>query len=336
MTLRQKVGQLLMISFPGTSINSSTAWVIRHWQPGGITLFGDNVSSTAQVKRLDAALQKTSRLPLLISIDQEGGEVNRITSGITVLPSEAVYGRQNNPTQVRSDTAGVGRQLRKLGINMNLAPVLDVAWNPNSSIAKFQRSFGGNAQVDSRLGLAAINGYQSSGIAATGKHVVGLGTTPVDPQFTLPVVKLSQKQWDTELLPFQEAVRARVDAIMVTHVDLPGHTSSGTPASLSYNVVTGVLRDQMKYGGLIMTDSLTMGGVTDHYNTGQIAVMALKAGNDVLLYADGGPLPPGLITKSGNAILDAVRSGKVSMHRLDSAVTRILTLKQRLHLRIAP
>ena len=336
MTLRQKVGQMFMVSFSGTSINSSMAWVLRHWQPGGITLFGDNVASVGQVRRLNASLQKASRQPLLISIDQEGGEVNRITSGIKVLPSEQVLGQRNNPSQLRADTTTVGRQLHALGVNMNLAPVLDVATNPNSSIARFQRSFGANARIDSSLGVAAIQGYQSGGIAATAKHVIGLGTTPVDPQFTLPVVRLNSQQWVQQLLPFRSAVNSHVDAIMVTHVSLPGHTAANTPASLSHNIVTGVLRNQLKYGGLIMTDSLTMGGVTGHLSTAQIAIMAVNAGDDVLLYANGGPLPPGIITKAANAVIGAVKSGKISMQRVNSAVTRILTLKQRLHLRITP
>lgn len=332
MSLRERVGQMLMVSFTGTTLSQSTLRMLRRIRPGGITLFADNFSSTAQIKSLDSSLQHHSRLPLLISVDQEGGEVRRITSGVKQLPSEAFYGRLNKHWRVYHDTSIAGGQLRGLGINMNLAPVLDVATNPNSIMAQEQRSFGPDGHRDAILSRAAIRGYQSQGIAATAKHILGLGTTSTDPETVLPHISLTTGQLRQQLLPFKKAIGAHVDAIMVTHVVLAGVTSPSTPASLSRKVVTGMLRRRMKYQGLLMTDSLTMGAVTGHFTIGQACGMSIQAGENMLLIVSGGPLGSNTLKDAVNAITRRVHARKISASSINKSVTRILKLKRRLGL----
>ncbi|HEV3312341.1 MAG TPA: glycoside hydrolase family 3 N-terminal domain-containing protein, partial [Chloroflexota bacterium] len=247
------------------------------------------------------------------------------------LPSEQAYGQADNPSQVRADTSVEASELHALGINMNLAPVLDVA-TPNSIIGSEARSYGPNASEDTALGLAAIHGYQSHGIAATAKHVVGLGTTQTNPETTLPHLHLTSQQLATQLSPFKAAAHAGVDGMMVTHVIIAGITSPTTPASLSYNVVTKILRDQFGYKGVIMTDSLTMGAVTSHIGIGTACIMAVTAGEDILLIAQGGPNSQSIFMTAVNAVVGKVDSGKISMSRINQSVLRILRLKQTLHL----
>ena len=273
-------------------------------------------------------------LPLIISTDQEGGEVIRITSGVKQLPSEYAYGQQDDPAQVKSDSATEAKGLRKLGINMDLAPVLDVA-TQNSVIGEYDRSYGPSASVDASLGLAAIAGYQHNGVAATAKHVVGLGTTTTDPETTLPHLNLSGTQLTNQLAPFKAAAHAGVDGIMVTHVVLDGVTGQNTPASLSRKVVTGILRDQFNYGGVIMTDSLTMGAVVSHFGLATACRMAVGAGEDMLLVAAGGETQTSLYVECRNAVVSMVKSGSISEKQINASVTRILDLKQKLGLKVS-
>lgn len=331
MTLRQKVGQMLMISFGGSSVSAQTANLLSRIQPGGVTLFGPNFVSASQLKSLDSSLQKHSHIPLIISVDQEGGEVDRVTSGVKQLPSEAEYGRLNNAKLVKSDTSTEGAQLHALGINMDLAPVLDVA-TPSSIIGSEQRSYGNNAEEDSKLGLAAINGYQSHGIAAVAKHVVGLGTTSVNPETQLPILNLSPSELNRQLSPFRAAAKDNVDGLMVTHVILTGVTSAHTPASLSYNVVTKILRDRFHFKGILMTDSLTMGAVTSRFGLSRACTMAVEAGEDVLLVTPGATNNVNQLQAALNAVVAKVKGNAISMQSINASVTRILKLKQKLHL----
>ncbi len=333
MTLRQKLGQMLMISFSGTSLSNQEAKLLRHFHPGGITIFGDNFASPSQLKALDGSIQRQGHIPLFISVDQEGGEVIRITRGVKQLPSESYYGQLNNAGRVYSDCSTEATQIRKLGINMNLAPVLDVASNPNSIMAQERRSFGPNANIDASLGTAEIRAYQHHGVAATAKHVLGLGVTSVNPETQLPTIRLSKAGLQNQLLPFRKAVSAHVDSIMVTHVLLPGITGAHTPASLSYKVVTGLLRDQLHFGGVLMTDSLTMGSVSGHFGIATASLMALQAGEDVLLIA-GGPVTWATANDVENRIIQASKGHPHILGRVNASVTRILKLKKKLGLHL--
>jgi beta-N-acetylhexosaminidase len=328
MTVQQKIGQMLMVSFSGTTLSSQAKAMIQQIQPGGVTLFGDNFSSPQQLTALDRAIQNSSHIPLFISVDQEGGEVIRITSGVKQLPSEYAYGQQDDPAQVKSDAAKEAKQLKKLGLNMNLAPVLDVAVQ-NSIIGEYDRSYGNDSSLVTSLGLASIAGYQSQGMATVAKHVVGLGTTMTDPESTLPYLHLSAAKLADQLAPFKAATKAGVDAIMVTHVILKGVSVS--PASISHAVVTGILRKQFGYNGVIMTDSLTMGALS-HYKLSTACRMAVGAGEDILLVAAGGATETGVYSQCLNGVLDKYKAGKLSINRINQSVTRILTLKHKLGL----
>lgn len=330
MTLSQKIGQMFMLSFDGTRVTPQLARLIHQWQPGGFTLYSDNFTSPGQLRTLTHALQGASNVPLLLSVDQEGGEVVRVTSGVDVLPSEAYFGSLNNPRRLHADAAKVARQLRGMGLNMNLAPVLDVVTNPNSPIGT--RSFGSNAGEDARLGVAAIRGYQSGGMAATAKHVLGLGTTSINAETQLPTAHLTGAQLRQQLTPFRAAIHAGVDAMMVTHVVLPGLTPHGVPASLSYHVVTGLLRRQLGFRGVIMTDSLVMGAITSRFGMAGAAVRAIQAGNDIDLIATGGPVNSRIVFHAESAVMRAVQDKRIAMWRINASVARILDLKHTLRL----
>lgn len=331
MTLREKIGQMMMVSFGGTSLSAQAESMLAKLQPGGVTLFGPNFVSPSQLKSLDSSLQAHSHIPLIISVDQEGGEVDRVTTGVKQMPSEAQYGQVDNANLVKSDASTEAVQLHRLGVNMDLAPVLDVA-TPNSIIGSEARSYGNNAREDIALGLAAIHGYQSHGLAATAKHVVGLGTTAVNPETTLPTLTLSTAELNRQLSPFSAASKAGVDGMMVTHVVIAGVTAPHTPASLSYNVVTKILRDKFHYSGVLMTDSLTMGAVTSRFGLSRACTMAVTAGEDVLLITPGAINDPNPLVAALNAVEGKVKSGSISMKSIDGSVQRILKLKRKLHL----
>jgi beta-N-acetylhexosaminidase len=328
MTLAQKVGQMFMCSLLGTDASAARSFLQR-WQPGGVTLFANNITSVTQVASLTSGWQKSSVVPLLISVDQEGGEVTRIQSRGYVLPSEAVYGQQNSPSQLYSDTRKLGSDLRSVGINMNLAPVADVLTNPNSPIGS--RSFGSNALEDALLTTAAIRGYQSGGVAATAKHFLGLGSSSVNAESGLPYVRLARPGLDAQLAPFRSAVEAHVDAIMVTHVILAGVTAANTPASLSHNVVTNVIGRELGYKGVTMTDSLGMGSVAQ-FAPAQAALMAVRAGEDMILIGGAETDATGIVESDIKAIVQAVNDGRIGIRPINLAARRVIELKLKLHL----
>lgn len=321
MSVQQKVGQLVM----GPAASAAATGRL-----GGVILSGPDVVSPGQGRALVAALQHAEPIPLLVAADQEGGAISTMSDGGGVAPmlSPAQYGALGSTTRVYQDALRTGQALRALGVTMDLAPVLDVLSDPRSPLGS--RAYGADPGRVTALGLAAIRGYQAAGIAATAKHFVGLGASPIDANVALPTDphSLPQMQRD-ELVPFRAAIAAGVDAVMVTHVVLPALDPSGTPASLSRPIITGFLRHRLGYQGVIITDSLDMGGLGPHIASVQAAALrAVEAGADmVLVDAD---VPTVKITLT---VLDqAAFSGDIPMAALDAHVRRILTLKARLGL----
>lgn len=326
---QERIGQLFMVGIGGTLPSAHTIGLLRSWRPGGVILAANNIGSAADLRALTAGLQRASALPLLISTDQEGGEVARIQVGLTPLPAESYYGSLGSAGRVYAGTRAQGAALKRLGINLDLAPVVDVLSNPYSAIDS--RSFGPDAALDAKLAAAAIEGYQAAGIGATAKHFLGLGSVATNADYALPVVTASRATLETrDLAPMRAAVKAGVDALMVTRVLIPALDPRVT-AYASPTIVQGIIRGELGFKGAIMTDSLLSLAVLVGPGPATAAVAALEAGDDILLLGGGGP-DDTHIQQAIDAVRRAVANGTIPRSRLNDAATHVLELKAKLHL----
>ncbi|WP_254716019.1 glycoside hydrolase family 3 protein [Actinomadura sp. WMMB 499] len=318
MDVREKVGQLFVPTFYSRADALRT---IRRYHVGGLIYFPENFGSPRETAAQSNALQKASKIPLVLGVDEEQGLVTR-TPFITRFPGNMALGATGDPAQARAAARVTGAELRAVGINLDYAPVADVNVNPNNPVIGV-RSFGSDPARVSQMVTGAVQGYQDAGVAAVAKHFPGHGDTETDSHTGLPVIEHTPDEWrKIDAPPFRAAVGAGVDAIMTAHIVVPKLDGSGDPATLSKTVLTGLLRERLGYDGVITTDSLRMQGVRSEYGDGAVAVRAVQAGADQLL------MPPDLPEAYG-AVLKAVESGKITERRLDASVTRILRLKQR-------
>jgi beta-N-acetylhexosaminidase len=325
-TLREKVGQLFVVSFRGTAPDPAFVSLLQRHYFGGVVLYGRNYDSPVQLRALVGGLQRASSFPLLVCTDQEGGSVVRISRGIRSFPSEAVYGRTGLTARVFADGAATAHDLHALGLTMNLAPVVDVLSNPRSPIG--DRSYGSDPHLVARLTAAAVHGYQQHGLAAAAKHFIGLGHTSIDSHQALPTVTQSLSQLErVDLVPFRAAVAAGVSTILVAHVALPAIDVIRRPASLSPVIINGLIRKHLGFKGVVMTDSLAMGALPQG-STSEAAERALAAGADMLLISADHDIPAGVFENAIARVMSAVRAGRISESRLDSAVGRIIALKR--------
>ncbi len=337
MTLEEKVGQMMMPDFRRlqgkniTALLPEIAETIKKYELGGVILFRENVGSTDQAVRLVHELQQAAqKFGLLVAIDQEGGVVTRLQQG-TELPGNMALGAARSQTLAWKAGDVIGSELASLGINTNFAPDLDVNNNPDNPVIGV-RSFGEDPQLVAEQGIAYMRGLRNNGIVATVKHFPGHGDTAVDSHLGLPTVphgleRLSQ----IELYPFRQAIAAGVDAIMTAHVTFPGLDDTrvrskkdgskiALPATLSRKVITGLIREQLAFDGVIFTDALNMQAIADHFGPADAAVRAIQAGADILLM-------PVELKKVIAGVLEAVRTGEISKERIEQSLGRILTLK---------
>jgi beta-N-acetylhexosaminidase len=310
------------------------AGVVRRWHLGGIILFDtnnldparpglstDNVDNGPQITALTAGLQQAaladSGVQLLIGTDQEGGQVQRITKGVSRRPAEAQVAGLG-ATALRCSYRGLGWQLRSLGVNQDYAPVGDVVRASGGVIG--DRSFGPDPTTDARDVLAAVNGLQDAGVLATVKHWPGHGSTPVDSHEDLPVLSESEAQWAAVDRPPFQAVAGVAGSVMVGHLALPALDASGQPATLSPILITQQLRQKLGYRGLVLTDSMWMAPMQQAGTAAQVAIRAIQAGADMLLES---PNVPSAYT----AILAKVRAEPGFRAAVQARVTDILTAK---------
>ena len=328
MSLEQKVGQLIVVGFEGTRIDAEIESNIKQRFIGGVTLFARNIESPRQVAKLTANLQKLTqetecRIPLFIATDQEGGWVARLKTGATVLPGNMALGATRSAELAEQAGRVTAIELAAVGINLNFAPVMDVNNNPLNPVID-RRSFGGCPDLVSRLGRAYINGLQRNGVLATAKHFPGHGDTTVDSHADLPMVGHGMERIHAiELKPFRAAIEADVAAIMTAHI-LYSALDANRPATLSRPILTNLLREDLGFDGLIITDDMEMKAIDDRYQTGEAAVMAVEAGADIVLtlwtYDNQ--------AKVFNALVSAVKNGRISEDRIDQSVQRILRYKK--------
>jgi beta-N-acetylhexosaminidase len=329
LTIEDKIGQMLMFGLDGTIVTEDHRRLIQEWRVGGFVLREANLDSPTQIRELSMSLQELALesvhpLGLLLAVDQEGGQVTRLHWPFTVFPAPAVVGTTGDPALARAMGKVMAEEMAAVGINMDLAPVLDVNDNPlNPAIGS--RSFGADPQVVAEMGTAFLQGLHEGDTVATGKHFPGHGSTSTDSHVALPVVPKSLSDiHETELVPFEAAIGAGIDVIMTAHVAYPELDSAPLmPATLSEPILTGILRQEIGFTGVILTDEIGMAAITGLYGPGEAAVMAIAAGADMILAK--GPLETQAEIRG--ALMEAVKSGLVSEERVDESVARILRLK---------
>lgn len=331
MSLEHRVAQMFMLTLHGSVLTEAGADVLRTWQPGAVVLFAANLGDPAQVTRLTNGYQQTitdaGGLPLLIAVDQEGGVVARLTDGFTLLPAPMLTAAAG-PEMAGRLGAQVAGELSGVGINMNLAPVADLDTFRDNPII-FRRAWGSDPQVVGEALAGYVRGSQAAGVLATAKHFPGHGETRQDSHAVLQTLDLDRERLDAvELAPFRAAIAADVAAIMVAHIHYLALQPDGVaPASLDRAVVTDLLRDEMGFNGLIMTDALDMNAVDMEFDFSEASVRAVEAGIDVI--ALGPSFGAQTQIQAMQAVVDAVRSGRISEGRINLSVARILAAKER-------
>jgi beta-N-acetylhexosaminidase len=330
MTLEQKVGQMFLVSIYGDTINALGRDFITNYQPGGVSLFGSNALNPTQITILTNDFQTASiqagGVPLFIATDQEGGWIQRLRDGFSQWPPMSLLTASGDADLAFRVGQAMGLELKAVGVNMNLAPVADLDTNIDNPIIG-RRSPGSNLDLLAITLPAYIAGLQSVGVSATAKHFPGHGDTLEDSHLTLPYVHDGIEQLRTrELQPFGFAIAGAVDAVMVGHIWFSAIDADQVqPASLSTNIITGILRGEMGYDGVVMTDAMEMNAISYYYTIEQAAVQAVIAGNDMLAFG------PNMGYESQvammGAIVDAVRGGVIDEERINDSVRRILHAK---------
>ena len=308
--LREKVGQLFMVGFDALQADEHIKTLIREKKVGGVILFRRNVHTPAQVSALCRELQEinaeVSDIPLLISIDQEGGMVMRIEQGVTPIPAAMAFQAAGSPVDCERMNQISGDEMRQVGINMLLAPVLDVNNNRNNPVIGV-RAYGEDADTVIEYGMAAMRGQRASGLAVTAKHFPGHGDTAIDTHYAMALVPHDKERLRAvELAPFRAAIAGGVDAIMTAHVVFPAfEADTSVPATLSKGVLTDLLRGELKYQGVVITDCLEMAAIADGIGIPKGAIATLQAGADIVLISRSGAGP-----QQGSAQLHAAGAAR--------------------------
>lgn len=324
MSIDEKIGQLIFAGIRGTTITRETEMLINEFKVGGIILFGNNLDSPEQSIQLLNQIKSINEgniLPIFLGVDQEGGRVERLPR-VTNLPTNQEIGTRDN--EVFSYEIGklLGKELSAFGFNLNFAPVLDINSNPNNPVIG-DRSFSHDPEVVSELGVQTIQGMKTEHIIPVVKHFPGHGDTNVDSHFELPLVNKSLAELETlELIPFKKAIEAGVNVIMTAHILLP-QIDDKFPASMSEPVITGILREQLGFNGVVITDDLTMQAISDNFNIGDAAIESVKAGTDIILMAHDYDR----LIAVYEALREAVHDGEITEERINESIQRIINLK---------
>ncbi|MCA9480333.1 MAG: beta-N-acetylhexosaminidase [Nitrospirales bacterium] len=325
MTLNERIGQLCMIGIEGPEVTPDLRAWMKEFQPGGVIVFSRNLIHAEQIAQLTNELQTIAGdTPLLIAIDQEGGRVSRLPPDFTIFPPASLIATSGSTELAYQAAAVTAKELRAVGINMNMAPVLDVHTNPANPIIG-DRAFGTDPEQVSRMGAATIAGLHDHLVLACGKHFPGHGDTMKDSHLELPVVTATRERLETvELAPFRHAIDHGLQAIMTAHVHYPALDPTN-PATLSYPILSQMLRQRMGFEGLIFSDDLEMRAILDHSSIGDAAVRSLQAGVDILLICKTRDLE----TQAIEAVRQAMTSRDLSSAELEARLARLQRVKQR-------
>ncbi|MBC8078800.1 MAG: beta-N-acetylhexosaminidase [Gorillibacterium sp.] len=327
LTLKEKIGQLVLVGMEGTIAGEDDRNLIQSRKVGGIIFFKPNLINKGQTVKLINDLKQlnlNNPIPLWLSVDEEGGRVTRLPAEFAKLPTSQSIGLVNNLSYSRQVGSLIGQELHSVGMNMDFAPVMDVNSNPNNPVIG-DRSFGDQPDIVSRLGIQTMKGLQSENVASVIKHFPGHGDTSVDSHIGLPVVQHDlDRLRSLELIPYARAIEQGADAIMVAHILLP-KLDDNHPASFSKPIITGLLREELGFDGVVMTDDMTMGAVAEHYNLGDAAVHSILAGADIVLVCHDYAKENAVLS----ALTKAVSDGRITEKRLNESVMRILLLKNK-------
>lgn len=325
MTIRDTVGQLFMVGFEGTEFSREFLDWLQECRPGGVILFSRNLVDPEQVARLTNALQEHApNPPLLIAVDEEGGAVSRLPRGFTTFPAASRVAACDSPDAVYEAAEVTARELRAVGINMNMAPVLDVNSNPANPIIG-DRAYGTQPERVCTYGMAVTQGLEDNGIIPCGKHFPGHGDTVTDSHHVLPVVEADRARLDAvELEPFRRAISRGLPAIMTAHVRYPA-LDAEAPATLSRPILTDLLRNRLEFEGVTLTDDMEMRAILDHQPIGEASVRAVRAGADMILICHQQERQQEAVT----AIEQALERGDLSWEKLTASVARIRALKEK-------
>lgn len=335
MSLEEKVAQLFLVQpeaivdiGTATAAGDATKQAINKTPVGGFVYFSDNLQSEQQVQDMLRNVQKYSEdrigLPAFLSVDEEGGTVARVAStgrfDVTDVGDMAKIGASGDVQQARQAGETIGSYLSELGFNLDFAPDADVLTNPDNTVVK-KRSFGSDPQVVSDMSLAVAQGLAQHQVYSVYKHFPGHGATAGDThQGYAYTDKTLDELKQSELIPFENAIQNNAAFIMAAHISAPRVTGDDTPASLSKTMITDILRGQMGYDGIVVTDAMNMGAVTEQYTSAQAAVKALQAGADLVLMPED-------FQEAYQGVLDAVKDGTLTEQRINESVTRIVKVK---------
>ncbi len=347
LTLREKIGQLLIVGFRGTSPSECDVIVrdLREHHIGGVILFDQemadttlqrrNVESPAQVKALVEFLQTQARAPLLVSIDQEGGRVNRLKPvyGFPESTSHEDLGRLNELAETFRHAEITAKTLASLGINLNLAPVVDLDAHPDNPIIKGKgRSFSSDPEKVARHAAEFVKAHRAHGVLTCAKHFPGHGSAAGDTH--LGLVDVTQRWHERELIPFQRLIEAGLcDVIMTAHV-FNAKLDPDRPATLSRAVITGMLREKLGFTGVITSDDMEMKAISSHYGLENSVPAAIEAGIDVLCFGNNLGYDPEIAGRAIDILAHAVESGRISESRINASYERVLALKRKARLAI--
>jgi beta-N-acetylhexosaminidase len=331
LSLEQRVAQMFMVNLYGNQLTEAGRDFLTRWQPGGVVLLPENITTPNEVTQLTNTYQQTitehGGFPLFITIDQEGGMISHLRDGFTVFPVLALLTATGDVDLAERVGQAMAQEMLAVGINMDLAPVADLETNPNNPIIK-RRAFGNDAQMTSPILAGFIKGMQGEGLMATAKHFPGHGDSSSDSHVGLPVISLTRERLESvELVPFRAAIEAGVSTVMVAHIYYPAlEPQKDLPASMSHSIVTGLLREEMGYRGLVITDALDMDAIDTIYSYPNAALNAIKAGVDLVIAAH-----VSLEAEAAGiqAVVEAVQSGEIPEARINESVRRILEAKER-------
>lgn len=325
--LKKQVGQLFLVGFEGLQVPSDFEHAIREYHLGGTIYFKRNVESPVQLAMLSNQLQFECRSkdlsPLLIAIDHEGGKVDRLSPPFTHFPGMDLVGEIGSPKLAFHVGLAMGKELEAIGVNVDFAPVADVLTNPQNPIMA-GRAFSSDPEMCAKMGSGVCRGLQKSGVAAVAKHFPGHGDTSEDSHLTLPSVERTLAESEAiEFVPFRRLIRSRVEGVMTAHI-LNRKLDPDFPATLSPKIINDILRAQLRFQKVVFSDDMEMKAISDNYGVEDSAVLAIKAGCDILIYRGDSGFP----VAAYEAIIKAVEDRKLSKERIEISVQRILNLKK--------
>ena len=318
MSIEEKIAQMLIIEYDSDYVDDNLKSFLNTTSPGGFILMKENITTFDKTRQFVSDLKENSRIPLIISIDEEGGSVQRLKylmdASVSDIPFMYNVGLTNNYDLAYNIGGIIAEEVRTIGVNVDFAPVIDIYSNSNNTVIG-KRSFGSDAEIVSNMAVRFTKGLEDNGVIGVYKHFPGHGDTDIDSHESLPIINKSLDDLKAfELVPFKSAVKAGAKMIMVGHIAIPQITHDNTPASLSKEVID-ILKNDLNYNGLIVTDALNMGAISDNYSNEEAYIKAIEAGNDLLLIPSDG-------INTINIIKD-----KVSLDRINESTRKILKFK---------